>query len=212
MTQFKIQDWAGYVRGVLAPEQRQQMADLLNQGCPESTRFFELATQVHNAGPFLTQPGAPPATLRRAFAIFPAKESTSFWQIPLLPMSLVFDSLLDAEPAGFRSIAVQARRSIYEGEGVQLRLSVEPDLNTGLLAVVGQLVAATATTSISARPILIYQKENMIARTLSSEHGEFHLEFFGRDPLRLVLLMDNPSRRIEVEIVPNPLKKTKREA
>jgi hypothetical protein len=126
-------------------------------------------------------------------------------------MNLLFDSLLEPQLAGIRSQTTLARETVHEAEGIQLRLAVEQDRSTRLMAIVGQLLAENESVSVSNRPVLIYQKDHLVARSLSGEQGEFQLEFSGREPLKLLLLLENPERRIELEIVQSAAKKTKRD-
>ena len=211
MKQYQFQDWADYVRGVAGPERELEMGEALQRGDAESIRLCELAQKVRGSAEFLAGPEVPETVLNRAKTIFKRGERESMLRLPLAPMRLLFDSLLEAQPAGLRSGGALHRETAHQAEEYHLSLRVEQEAGTELFAVVGQLaMEGDKGGTVGKRPVFVYQREKLVARTLSADSGEFQMEFLGREPLKLVVLVDSPERRIELDLVPENGKKQKR--
>ena len=201
MKKINLQDWADFVRGVAQPERRKEMEDLLAGGSPEAARSFELMKSVADAAPYWGGAEPPAEVMARAAGIFRAREKESLWELPLVPLRLVFDSLAAPQLAGVRAGEAGFRDTVHEGPDLTVSLRVEEEPGSELTAVVGQLQAEPGSgVTVSSRPVFIYQRERVVARTLSGGQGEFQLEFSGRRPLRLVVALEDPGRRIELEL------------
>jgi hypothetical protein len=212
MKQFQFQDWADYVRGVASPHRKTAMDQAIQDADPESLQLLHLATQAHEAARFLAPGDVPASVLTKAINLFDRTLYSALPSVPLASIRLQFDSLLDPHPIGFRSTGTLHRETTHIADEFQLSLNLQQESGTELLTVVGQITTdpSTPSASVSTRPIFIYQREKLVARTLSSDSGEFQMEFLGREPLKLVVLIDNPDRRIELDLVPESGKKLKR--
>lgn len=203
MKKFTFEHWADYVRGLTSPEQTRAMKEQLESGDPTAARLYQLAAGLHESAAWRNGPDAPRDVVQRAIALFAPIEPASLWNLPLLAARTIFDSFLEPQPAGLRTQGAQHRETIHEAGEFQLSLRLEQEHGTDVMALVGQLLPnENIQQAVSHRPVFVFQKEKLIARTLSGDNGEFQLEFSGRQPLRLVLALAHPDRRIELDLAP----------
>lgn len=214
MSQYTFTDWALYVRQALRPEQQQKMQAMLQAGEAESVRLHALAQSVKEAVETAEANEVPEAVLQRARGIFQPIDKKSVFALPQLIAELVFDSLLMPQAAGLRTQGVAQRETVHRAGGIQVSLRVEQEPGTHFMAVVGQLQEEDSqgqpAVPVASRPVLIFQKDQLVARTLSGGNGEFQMEFRGRYPLKLVVLLEDPARRIDLDLVPNAGEVSKR--
>ena len=203
MKKLTFEHWVDYVRGVTPPDQSNRMSALLETGDPVATNLHRLATGLAEATPWLAGPAAPRDVLQRALSVFVPVEVHSVWGFPVLPVRTLFDSLLEPQPAGLRTQGALHRETIHQAGEYQLSLRLEQEPGSEVMALIGQILPnENVNDAVSHRPVFVFQKDKLVARTLSTDNGEFQLEFSGRQPLRLVLALSQPDRRIELDLEP----------
>lgn len=201
MKRFKFEHWVDFVRGVAPAGQADAMADALARGDAASQRLHELARSVADAAPWVSGPDAPRDVVQRAVSIFTPTSVESALLFPSLAASLLFDSRWSMQTAGLRAQAAAHREVVHQAGDFRIQLRMEQETGTEVLALVGQVVpSAEPLTAVANRPVLVFQKDKLVARTLSSVQGEFQMEFLGRQPLRLVLTLGAPDRRVELDL------------
>jgi hypothetical protein len=213
MKRTTFQDWIDFVRGVAPDTQRRAMQELLALAEPEALRLHRLAeTLAVTADDWATPSPVPTAVTERAVGMFSVAEPMPVLSLPMLPLRLILDSFLVPQAAGLRTSGQLHRDLVHQAGPLQLSLRVEQEPETELMAVVGQLQHEdNSTASVAGRPVFVFQKEKMVARTLSGDNGEFQMEFSGRQPLRLIVGLDLPACRIEVDLAPNRKQKVKQD-
>ena len=91
---------------------------------------------------------------------------------------LVFDSLLQPLPYGFRISLLPARRLVYEAGNLMADLWIEPKTDSRRTALVGQLVdSAKPDRRLDRIPIVLRGQKGTIALATTNEFGEFHVDF-----------------------------------
>ena len=211
MKRFKIEDWVDYARGVAGEERKAEMQKLLEEGNEGSQRLFQTAKMMTEAAQVLGKEEPPTGVVQRAISIFEQGQYKAVSRIPLSEIRLIFDSMLEPQLAGVRATETLIRETTYAAGGFLMSMRMEQEGETEVMAVVGQLSHDRgATGPVSKRPVYVYQSEKLIARTITGENGEFQMEFSKGESLKLVLLVENPDERIEVNLVPASAKKLKR--
>jgi hypothetical protein len=201
MKKYHFEQWTDFVRGLTPPDRTREMSEALASGDRAQQRLFELASGVANASRWLKGADVPRDVVQRANALFAPLETESLFRLPAIPVRLVFDSLLQPVAQGLRTQGELCRETIHEAEGYQLSVRLENEPGTDFVAVVGQLLPnETESRNVAHRPVFVFSKEKLVARTISSGSGEFQMAFPGRSPLRLVLTLDDPDRRIELPL------------
>jgi hypothetical protein len=211
MKRFKIEDWVDYARGVADEKRKAEMQKLLDEGCEGSQRLLQTANMMAEAAQVLGKEEPPTGVLQRAYSIFEQGQYKAVSRIPLSDIRLIFDSMLEPQLAGVRATETLIRETTYMAGKFLMSMRMEQEGETEVMAVVGQLsIELGAKNTVSKRPVYVYQKNKLIARTLTGENGEFQMEFSKGESLKLVLLVENPEERIEVDLVPASTKKLKR--
>jgi DNA-binding NarL/FixJ family response regulator len=92
---------------------------------------------------------------------------------------LVLDSFLEPLPAGVRySQQLSARRLLYESGSLMADLSLEPQGNSQLITVVGQVLdAAKPEHQLASLSLVLQGQAGPIAVATTNEFGEFHFDF-----------------------------------
>lgn len=203
MKKFTFEQWTDYVRGLTTPELTQAMSARLAAGSESDIRLHRLASGMVEAAGELPGREVPRDAVQRALAIFRPFDANRLFQLPALPLRVLFDSQREPQAAGLRAQGALHRETIHQAGDFQLSVRLEQEPGTEVLALIGQLLPNENTLQpVSHRPVFVFQKEKLVARTLSSDNGEFQVEFSGRQPLRLVLALAEPDRRIELDLAP----------
>lgn len=200
---FTFEQWTDYARGLAAPAEAQAVSALLAAGDESGLRLHRLAAGMVEAAAEMKGIEVPSEAVERAVSVFVAADAGPLFQLPAIPLRVLFDSFLQPLPAGLRTQGAMHRETIHQAGEFQLCLRLEQEPGTEVMAVIGQLLPnEDIRHGVSHRPVFVFQKDKLVARTLSSDTGEFQLEFSGRQPLRLVLALADPGRRIELDLEP----------
>ncbi len=205
MKNYTISDWASFLRSAIDPDTRREMQALLDRGDADAVRAHGLAESVRSSLAEFEAIEVPDTVFRRAKALFQPLEKEAIFSLPRIVAELLFDSALTPQPAGLRGLSATHRETVHAAAGIQVSLRVEQEPGTYFMAVVGQLQQDAREGSpadpVANRPVLVFQREQLVARTLSGRNGEFQMEFRGKYPLKLVVLLEDPARRIDLDLV-----------
>jgi hypothetical protein len=154
MKSNEILRWCEYVRGTLPEEERRRCDELLRSADAETTAWVGSLRQLVELGEEERQRPVPEATVRvvKAFAATSSKRGSEADGWLRLAAKTLFDSWLDAAPAGARDLTpsqrIDRQMSIQAGPFVlDLRLEQEPAERR--MIVVGQLVREVGTVEHS---------------------------------------------------------------
>jgi len=191
MSHFADEAWFDYVRKLLAPDQMQQMKTHLDEHCAECTELYDIWQRVLDTVTRESRYAVPPSDVAVVTAAFKRYHRSALPRTPLVA-ALVFDSLYDPAPAGFRSVLAQARHLLYEASNwtIALRLKTEPANRVSLVGHVTRTGPSSGTEG-SAFEITISRGDTLIAQTMANNLGEFHLEYQNLSALRLRLRLSD---------------------
>jgi hypothetical protein len=127
----------------------------------------------------------PDTVLRQARAAFSLHHPASR---PALDASLVFDSLLQALPAGVRSASAGPRQLLYKAGRYAIRLRAEGDPRTGRVVLVGQVVDEDVPGSfVPPVTVMVFDGKEAIDQTVTNDFGEFAFDDAPAGALRLAV-------------------------
>lgn len=202
---FELHELIDYVRGIGSPESLAAMRQHLEvDGCERCRKSATMLQDAYGAARALSLTQVPAAVVERAAAIFrprPAAASRPQWwmDVPALVVDLVSGGGLQPVPVGLRSVVTQGQK-VYTSGPVRVRVLQENDAE-GSRALVGVISHQEDAGHVYAGcPVLLLAGEKVLVQAQTSRFGEFHLELPQRRNLRLVLLVDGESRRIEIGI------------
>ena len=182
MQHFSEQTWTDFVRGVGGADIKAHLA----QGCLQCKPAHELWSRVPRIAAEESR-YAPPDNLVRlvklGFARKPAAEAKT-WTLA----NLLFDSSTQPLLAGVRG-ALSTWQVIYSAEGLAVDMHFGRRSPSSAIHVIGQVLDQNEVQTLpgNATIELSTEQDRVIATTVASDSGEFHIEFQAKDPLWLLV-------------------------
>ncbi|HEY2934587.1 MAG TPA: hypothetical protein VGK99_22855 [Acidobacteriota bacterium] len=101
---------------------------------------------------------------------------------------LIFDSLRQPAPAGLRNSRRPARQALYRAGNFLIDTRVDSESESNRISLAGQVLnSARPHRRIRASSIFLVREKKLVARTVTNQFGEFHLDFEGGSGLRLLV-------------------------
>lgn len=205
MQHLDSSDWIDYVRGVMPEAKAHFAAAHLSDGCTSCGETANWLLRLsESAARDVTVPNS---VVNVAKAILGARvrQTEDLTRVVLrrLKGALMYDSMLDLQPAGARSLPLGcgSRMLLFRaGEySVDLRLEAEPEhLNWTL---VGQLSNDdNPSDDMSNLPVLVMAGKKVVGKTFSNEFGEFILPDLPRQRLRLCVPLASEGQQIDLAL------------
>ena len=185
MNHFTAEAWADFARDVTRDAERPPMLRHLDE-CPECSATLRALRSVvdlaRNEADF-----EPPATAVRCvkalYAVMPPepKRNWTFQFMRLMP------TLQEPLMEGVRGGVPATRHLLYRRGSLLLDVQIEPHPQR-LVAMTGQVIdAAQSGATYGGRQVAVRKGPSEVARTVTNQSGEFHLEFDADDDLILVV-------------------------
>lgn len=180
---FSDAEWIDRVRGkALAPE----AMDLHLAGCRRCRRAHDLFEDVAEVARGEATYEVPAEILRLAHAIFDLQRPERVRILPRVLASLVYDSFAEPLLVGIRSRQRVTRQAMYRAGDYFVDLRMESEPETRRVSVVGQIAnRRDPERSVAHVPIVLTSDEEVVARAVSNEFGEFQLGYAPAKHLRL---------------------------
>ncbi len=205
MQHLQTAEWIDFVRGVMPAEKSHFAAAHLNDGCVSCGDTASWLQRLNASA--LREIAVPDAMANIATAILSTKtrETEGLTRIALrrLRAVLEYDSVLDLQPAGARSLPLGcgSRMLLFRaGEySVDLRLEAEPEQPNWTL--VGQLSNDdNPADEMSNLPVLVMAGKKVVGKTFSNEFGEFILPDLPRQRLHLCVPLAAEGQQIDLAL------------
>ena len=201
-------EWLDFVRGVGDPAGQSVNAAHLSSGCERCQAVVRGLRAVATAAGREADYDPPASVLRRAQAIFPAREPAMS-----VVAKLISDNFRDPLPAGLRAQGPLTRHALYEAGDVFVDLQFEHDDVSGTVTLVGQVSDQMSpqinTTSL---PILLMARTGVVASAMCNRLGEFGMQFRTARELRLYVPLRESGRYVDVrmdEVLPRPARRAR---
>jgi hypothetical protein len=124
------------------------------------------------------------------------------FDLDLLPTTLVFDSDASLPRRGVRKMRSDGRHLLFQADDLCLDLRLEPDPDTGAIAVRGQLAdRRDPLKGLGGSAVLLLEGERVAGWTFGNHNGEFVFEVRPGTGLRLCLPITDRGR-IEIPLDP----------
>jgi hypothetical protein len=199
MSHFEIGDWTDFARGCAADADRAAMQAHLAGGCRRCRATVDLLQRMIVAvrGDGLHEPPADVVRCARAISALQRPRAASGWSVA----RLVYDSLRQPLPAGIRADTRAARHAVFEAGDIFIELRVEREQDQPLMRLVGQLShRADPSRSLTASPVLLLARHDVVAHAVSNRFGEFQMDYPPARDLRLCIAFGSPHQRVEVSL------------
>ena len=202
MRHYGISQWVDFARALVADSDGQAMRSHAD-ACPECRETSDFGRSLTGICLQMEENPVPEWVVRRAKAIFPVHAAVVPKRAFRIPVTLIYDSLLTAEPAGLRATWQVGWQALYRAGGCSLDLRVEPESASTRAAVIGQISNhLIPENQLENVPILLKSGKSVVAETRSNRFGEFQMEYEQQGRLQLCVYLEDGSKCFQV-----PLKK-----
>ena len=178
------------------------MAEHLSSGCAACRRTVELLSAVAVAAGAESASHVPDAVIRQAKAIFAVRRQELPERWPRVLARLVYDSFRDPLPAGLRTEQRYSRHALYEAGEFCLDFRLEYQQRSPRVTLVGQVAdRRQPTRPVAGALVLLARANDVLARAVANELGEFQMEYEPKKLLKLFVMIErDPSPQIEVPL------------
>jgi hypothetical protein len=174
MNHFTLGEWADFVRHLKGPSATAQMQQHLDEGCQECSKVVRMWRDLSDFGSNEGLYSPPSRAVRSVEGYYSLLKPRRGAQVAMMAR-LLFDSLLEAIPAGIRSSQFSPRQLIYSTRSLVIDLRLERRL--GRVHVVGQAQPrAVAGPGVAGVDVLALKGSKTVERTRCNRFGEFQLE------------------------------------
>ncbi len=189
--------WIDFVRGIVNEDLAREMQQHLQGGCHRCHALHTSLAAVEESFAEDRSWPVPEALVAKARTIFPAQRH--FWRdLPREIAALIVDGVGQPALAGVRSSIDAARHYSFQAQNYRVEVQVERQAQPVAHLLTGQLIADDGAGDVRGVPVLVFNDETEVARQLTNEFGEFHLDLPALRKARLVLLVEEQTRAIEL--------------
>lgn len=189
MKHYEITEWSDYVRGVADSGLSTKMDEHLAQGCSRCGGALAGLREVAGLAARDGRLELDDDVVRSVKALFGQRRLERGRDTKRLALQLVYDSLSEPAPSGFRGAGAGTRRLVFRGEDLALDLVLarEPPPSSDL-RLTGELVSSVEGP-ISERPVMLVEGREVACRSLTSALGAFSVTCARSEKTRLRILV-----------------------
>ncbi len=188
MSHFLPSEWVDSVRGLLPPGRTVELQSHLDQRCPDCVEalgfWSRLAELLARESTY-----RPPGHLLRAVENLYIQQKPGRWlRAAARWAELVFDSFQQPSMAFVRGLARSDRHLVYEAAPFVIDVTLKTDAKQNSMSMVGQILRSeNSDQGTSEVHVVLLSGEELIAKTVASENGEFALECDAHPNLNLFI-------------------------
>lgn len=191
--------WVDYVRGLAKDDLAVEMQAHLGSGCRRCNALHSSLAAVEEALSLDRGLPVPEDLLARARAVFPSGRF-SWRSLPREIASVVLDSFRQPALAGVRSVQDASRHLSFALGDYRVDLQVERQASPRADVVTGQLSVMEVGDLVAGVPVVVLDEEKEVRQELTNEFGEFHFDVSPLKNLRVLFLVENGTRVIELDL------------
>lgn len=191
--------WVDFVRGLVKDELALEMHAHLKSGCRRCNAVHSSLVAVEDTFSVDRARSVPEEILASARALF-QKRRSSWGELPRAIAALVSDSLLQPSWAGSRSSADASRHFCFASGIYHVDLQLERQSLPPAQVVTGQLATTDPQSEVSGVTVVVLDEEKEVGQQLTNEFGEFQFDLPAQKKLRVLLLVDQGTRAVEIDL------------
>lgn len=177
MMHYAMEKWIDFARGLLEGPEKAAMESHLRKGCTRCSKMLDLWKRVYGAAQrdrSIEIPERAVRAMKGSFAIHgPRRQQPAAAAIA----RLLFDSALSPIAAGVRSSGSGVRQLLFGIGTYRIDLRMEPKFDSSKVSLTGQILHSADPREVpGALPVALLQGGKVVAETVTSPFGEFHLE------------------------------------
>ncbi len=200
MKHFDITQWADFVHGLVAEAERTAMEEHLTSGCRKCQRTTDLLRNLVAVAGAEAQYEAPQHLVHSARAMYALQQPERVDSLPRLVARLVYASFREPLPAGVRTRYLLSHQALYRAGDLSLDFRLDHERGSRHAVLVGQIANRKEPRKRMIHvPVFLVSGKQIVARAVTNQLGEFHLEYEPKARLRLCVSADD-GKCIEVSL------------
>jgi hypothetical protein len=177
MKHFSLEEWADFARNVVRQDLKKAMETHLERGCKKCAKAFELWRRVTDVAQRQTAQEPSEATVRTVKGMYLLHGSRPPRSKKATLAELLFDSFRTPLAAGVRSATASHRQLLFGAGDYRVDVRIEPQEDSDRVSLVGQVLnASDPNERLASAPVVLSRGGKVVARCLTSQFGEFHLQ------------------------------------
>jgi len=184
---FSSEEWVDFARSLAPEAEAAAMRRHVNEGCRHCTyeaHVWERVAEIARRESRYTPPSGPVRCAKSLYRAFPAERSSG---IKILLARLFLPQTSRLALAGVRG-ALAPPHLLFRRGDLMLDLLIEPGGEHDLVSMEGQINGPAQTSRpFGRRPVAVLRGRDELARAVTNQFGEFHLDFPPSDDLMLVV-------------------------
>ena len=194
MTHFGPEEWADFARRNMTVEDEARMQDHLETGCEACVQTLQLWLGVLEVASGLNVYSPPDSGLRFVKALYRAFPPQRPRDVRVDVARLVIPQLVQPSLEGVRAPEGERRHFMFQRGNLLLDVQIEARPDEGRISMAGQILDPVAPSGrFGERPVTLLSEDAELAKALTNQFGEFHLEFGAADDLILVIQLESES-------------------
>ncbi len=200
MKHFDITQWADFVHGLAEEDERAAMEEHLSSGCRKCQRATDLLRNLVAVAGAEAQYESPQYLVHSARAMYALQQPERVDSLPRLVARLVYDSFRDPLPAGVRMRYRLSHQALYRAGDLSLDFRLDHERGARYAVLVGQIANRKEPRKRMIHvPVFLISGKQIVARAVTNQLGEFHIEYEPKARLRLYVSADD-GKCIEVSL------------
>lgn len=193
MVHFGTEEWADFARKRVTLECEARMQAHLEAGCSTCVDTLQVWLKVMEAAGNLNVYNPPEGGVRLVKSLYPivSPQASRYRHVEVARLLPAFPVPL-AE--GLRASGFSSRHFLFQKGNLLLDVQIELRPESGRASMAGQIVdRAQPGTRFAERSIALMRENTELARAVTNQFGEFHLEFTPAEDVVLVVELEGES-------------------
>jgi hypothetical protein len=201
MRHYSLEKWVDFARNVIGEGQKQEMQSHLQTGCTtcsqELSMWQRLQQLARREADYMPSAGA----VRTVNATFANRSAGQLRHAKPEVASLLFDSFRGPLLAGVRSAGSASQQLLYGAGDYRIDVRIEPQIDSEKVVLIGQVLnSADPDERLAAVPVILLKGRKILAKSITSEFGEFQIECELEESFRLVVWLP-AGREVSLQLV-----------
>lgn len=191
MKHFDLEQWSDFGRGVGTRAQQGAMSSHLDTGCRQCTELYAFIQMLLRFARAEQEYEVPAGVVQRAKRIQPVSSAEQLLAKRQIRGRLICDTFLRPVLAGARAHGAVDRQVLYHAGPYWLDLREERAPGSSTVALVGQIFdSQDPRKQLRSAPVLLLSGKTVLARAMTNEFGEFHMEYRPKRNLKVLVAIE----------------------
>ena len=195
---FNTEEWADFACKRVTLESGARMQSHLEAGCTACADTLQVWQNVMEAAGSLNAYTPPEGSVRLAKSLYRIVPPQAAWHRRVQVVRLLFPAFPVLLAEGLRAAESSVRHFLFQRRDLFLDVQVEWRSESGRASMVGQIMdPVQPSTRFAERSIALMREDTELARGVTNQFGEFHLEFTPAEDVTLVIDLEDESLQVK---------------